>query len=1289
MNNFSEQMFQAIDILTENKISRLKYDKTVQAKIHSIVNLDTGEYKVEYNGNIFSVFASDLKAKYKVDELVYVNVPEGDFSSRKLITATVSSKSLSYSELVALQNSIFDSSPDLSTMYDYNRELLYGVVAGLESDQPNGYRYIYQGASEYNPNDFHGLFQQYGALYEAIRISATFTTQFYSQHTQGTYGLELTFYTDEGDATFKFDSSTFNGDPWRFQVGSPQSTIIQVPKGYLLGLKSIKLFQENFVPDEYPENTAHKDKYNLTTPNIFVKDISINYVEVKDLSDTSYYLTISTPRGIAFTSNISSLDLVARLVYEGQNIMDEAKCKCTWFVRDLDVMVGSPDYNKDVGFGWREIAAGDTMITLRSSDIRYSQKYKLLVVYNDTVPLTAETEIFNKLYSYEYSLSQNTDGETISLQLVNSNSLTGKWYASYQDGRYEFVGEGDSIIISDYLFQQNVTFYCAVYSASGIYIGELQYNIIASNSDADLAISYEGEDSYRYDANGDITIEDAEKERTLRASVSWREGYGSSYILQWLMNGQEIPRYRNENFSPANCMMQNLWVDNYNILHYNIKQKYKINYNNNLVTIKVVFPNGASYSYDKEILFLKDGDQGTNGTTYIAAIRPCDTNGVKLSGLQPLVYTGTRSSALNLRCYVYKDGELINNDSQYSITYKWESVNVTLNRDDSQQVTATGASRLATATRSQDLQCYVKVQIDISSNGKKVTIYTAYPIDLAIGGINYQSMDISDIPSYIKYTTSGQNPQFYNRPLKFYLNGIDCTNNIASLNTNLLTIRDRNDGRYLQPASTFMFENIDVNTQSNIGVLKLTQPNYSSRYYIRSIIMYLDNYGNEAINGWDGTALVVNEDDNHYVLAPQVGAGTKDSANRFTGVIMGQDSLQKKIGLYGYKSGVNTFGLLEDGTAFFGAKSGGGQITIDGTKATITGGGGGDSDCGMTITLANDNDNDGGSTDAIKLGNGTFKVNYRGELTATSANISGTITANSGSIGGWNIAENSISIGSGSSHVELKSSRTKGDIVFWAGSSIASRAPFTITNDGAIQATTGFIGGWKLLSNSFVKTDNTTGISNNGTYRLWVNARMGTAGDTPDFPYASYFYVDNNGTMCCSGATISGNISTSNLSADGGKIGGWIISSNSLSGGNTTLNSNGTITANALNIWVATVKQKGLNGKVYGQLGMVEGDSGNNVTENVGLETLRNDAGIILKSRSHIGIRTVSDSGAPGGGGDIYLDGKVVHIDSRGGSIIFNSHGNSITFNGININDLKTDISKLTERVAALEKKGA
>ena len=65
MNNISEQILQAIDILVDEKVSKLQYDKTIQALVYRIENIDTGEYKVRYNGNIFSAFAEDVKTQYR------------------------------------------------------------------------------------------------------------------------------------------------------------------------------------------------------------------------------------------------------------------------------------------------------------------------------------------------------------------------------------------------------------------------------------------------------------------------------------------------------------------------------------------------------------------------------------------------------------------------------------------------------------------------------------------------------------------------------------------------------------------------------------------------------------------------------------------------------------------------------------------------------------------------------------------------------------------------------------------------------------------------------------------------------------------------------------------------------------------------------------------------------------------------------------------------------------------------------------------------------------------------
>ena len=79
--------------------------------------------------------------------------------------------------------------------------------------------------------------------------------------------------------------------------------------------------------------------------------------------------------------------------------------------------------------------------------------------------------------------------------------------------------------------------------------------------------------------------------------------------------------------------------------------------------------------------------------------------------------------------------------------------------------------------------------------------------------------------------------------------------------------------------------------------------------------MILNRYGHNAINGWDGNSIQVNNTD--IILAPQVGAGRKDEGtNTFTGVVIGSvkpngstKTEDIEDGLFGYSNGARTIFL--------------------------------------------------------------------------------------------------------------------------------------------------------------------------------------------------------------------------------------------------------------------------------------------------------------------------------------------------------------------------------------------
>jgi len=87
-----------------------------------------------------------------------------------------------------------------------------------------------------------------------------------------------------------------------------------------------------------------------------------------------------------------------------------------------------------------------------------------------------------------------------------------------------------------------------------------------------------------------------------------------------------------------------------------------------------------------------------------------------------------------------------------------------------------------------------------------------------------------------------------------------------------------------------------------------------------------------------------------------------------------------------------------------------------------------------------------------------WKLNYDGIFYAVGAVISGTISASAGTIGGWVIGATSLADAAGT--VGISSAVTAGnDIRFWAGHVTPGSAPFRVTEDGVLTASSAVITG--------------------------------------------------------------------------------------------------------------------------------------------------------------------------------------------------------------------------------------
>lgn len=153
----------------------------------------------------------------------------------------------------------------------------------------------------------------------------------------------------------------------------------------------------------------------------------------------------------------------------------------------------------------------------------------------------------------------------------------------------------------------------------------------------------------------------------------------------------------------------------------------------------------------------------------------------------------------------------------------------------------------------------------------------------------------------------------------------------------------------------------------------------------------------------------------------------------------------------------------------------------------------------------------------------------------------GMLVAETGSnIAGWITDENGFYHLNGSNQKDLWLSPTglKSDgTVPAAGSqdetySIYSGNTFKVTPGGKLYSTSGQIGGWTIGTNELYSSKVHLRSQSGDTTRA-IEVNNGAS---------STFYVQNNGYMNATNANITGNITTNNITATGGTIGGWNIS---------------------------------------------------------------------------------------------------------------------------------------------------
>lgn len=443
-----------------------------------------------------------------------------------------------------------------------------------------------------------------------------------------------------------------------------------------------------------------------------------------------------------------------------------------------------------------------------------------------------------------------------------------------------------------------------------------------------------------------------------------------TYTVKWVVpieNTLIVTPSQGMRINPANGKIE--WCD-LEEFPLSIKGDYDYSALNNQVRAIVTY-DGVEYHHDSDLLFTKIGENGTNGTDIVAKISPTATNlddgllalvlesgavkgfnsGQKITDkvLQFNLYQRNAKLELDSTIYWKMSGGTGTNSKYMSCSngiITWSNDSAASNRKFRNQIVSANVKWTVGKTD--------------TSNGTSYDYYGYYPVPVISYPYGKQydvGIDKTKTLKSITYNSDGRNPLYnknqgvffnfhetsdeFDPTVKYYVwtaeggeptkNGTAYQDNPTNAAFKLIQEQDSADGAtriagagitniYILPNDVYDGEYSNNVVRCRIYASE-SALNPEVEIYV-PIYMSLNTYGLKSLNSWDGNHVEINEDEN-YILAPQIGAGEKDDENKFTGVVMGTsktyDSDESTIGLLGYSHGKQSILLdAEDGSATFG-----------------------------------------------------------------------------------------------------------------------------------------------------------------------------------------------------------------------------------------------------------------------------------------------------------------------------------------------------------------------------------
>lgn len=937
MSNISENLFQAMDILMSSKMHDMKYDKTVLCKIESSPNKEKGEYVVSDGSSKFIAYSENTS--YQDGTSVYVTIPGGDYNQRKLIAGRYVEDNgehftyrAPFEDYLDITENLIEDDVPVSTL----------LANGTVKEVILWSRDFEKERMESGEEDYVGI----GKGYQVLGLSAKFRSWLGALNpVSGSYGLRVDLVsretaTSKTDATEKYYSFYLTtddmfGNVYNFETYYSQEKIFDISMVDEVARLQLVFYQKQ---DFYDKNgdPIPITKGDVGLPdNLFVKEpyLSFGYNLNSFTEDTVMLYSFDS---LTYTPQASpeqnTKRLMARWIHfdeEGQIVaIDKAseiplEAKLHWYKFNLTEGVT----DELAGNFWEEITEPNLLNQLYFKflpDIaKQNEKYKIIVEY-------PSREIINQ---------DIDDG----LAVMESERDTYATEEEYQAAVETFILEQQSRIM--YLYSDVFTFENEVACVNDATVdlvqalqivcdpkeeGGLQGNYCIYDMTNELLNPTEGkkvrklEATYKSLVTGEESLDKA-------ASITWKipitntmiympeEGVeyftifeeGSEQVPDEIMNDGNflyITRKGTEDYD-VDPEVTELQIEV--LQHFRIKSYYTQNATNNTIYCSI-FKNNRTYEASTTLAF---GPMGTNGTDVTLIPTLADNASAVMPG---------QSINVEAKLYDYENKEIEFDNIEWS----WWSTDGKISIKNKK-------SNPCTITANSQPPIYHNIlKVKVRHNDIDLEAYLPIPIKSS------ENVKFAEVPSRVVYDANGSNAAYYKNPLRV----IKVEDNTEFIGTWDMVLEDDVSGNvkyypYVQNAEdgtskmippSMFFNDLDR------GVTLVF--NSGKEYWYQPILIIQNRWPSAMLNSWDGSLTI--DEENGTILSTMVGAGKKESDNTYTGVLMGDvetgsgDKTVKKTGVYGYNHGMQSFGFMDDGTAFIG-KMGKGRIVFDGNEGRI------------------------------------------------------------------------------------------------------------------------------------------------------------------------------------------------------------------------------------------------------------------------------------------------------------------------------------------------------------------